>query len=375
MEPVLVKWLKYISLVVLVVQNAGQVLVMRYASTRPQQKFLSTVAVFFNEIVKLIFSFILFSATSKSPSSVLRSLKYHFCTNFFDTLKVGVPAFIYTIQNVLLYIAVENLEAATYMVTYQMKILTTAGFTVLMLNRRLSILQWLSLVVLIAGVALVQINAGKIQSPTMSPLDVFNVTTTVDSTAKEVLRHGNPLYGLACVAFACVLSGFAGIYFEKILKGSNVSIWMRNIQLAILSIPCGLVIIGIKDHKAVFENGFMQGFDYVVWIVVLIQAIGGLIVAVVIKYADNILKAFATSVAIIVATVAQIVVFNIYPKLLFLGGTVLVIAAVFIYGMFPYRSKRQEPPTAMIIKSKDAEADESQDADDENGSDNKTAKA
>uniref|UniRef100_A0AC34FR66 Uncharacterized protein n=1 Tax=Panagrolaimus sp. ES5 TaxID=591445 RepID=A0AC34FR66_9BILA len=204
MEFFLVKWLKYVSLVVLVLQNAGQVLVMRYASTRPQQKFLNTVAVFFNEIVKLIFSLLLFSATSKSLNSVLRSLKYHFCTNFLDTLKVGVPALIYTIQNVLLYIAVENLEAATYM------------------------------------------NAGKSQSPTMSPLDLLNDTITTTAPAeKEALRHGNPLYGLLSVLAACVLSGFAGIYFEKILKGSNVSIWMRNIQLAILSIPCGIIIIAV----------------------------------------------------------------------------------------------------------------------------------
>uniref|UniRef100_A0A914Y7I5 UDP-galactose transporter n=1 Tax=Panagrolaimus superbus TaxID=310955 RepID=A0A914Y7I5_9BILA len=286
---------------------------------------------------------ILFSATSKSLNSVLRSLKYHFCTNFFDTLKVGVPALIYTIQNVLLYIAVENLEAATYMVTYQMKILTTAGFTVLMLDRKLSVFQWLSLVVLIAGVALVQINAGKIQSPTMSPLDLFNDTTTTTAPAvKEVLHQGNPLYGLLAVLAACVLSGFAGIYFEKILKGSNVSIWMRNIQLAILSIPCGIIIIAIKDHEAVFKDGFMQGFDWVVWIVVFVQAVGGLIVAVVIKYADNILKAFATSVAIIVGI------------------------------MFPYKTTRPDIPTAMVLKEAEDTANGKQDA--VNEEENKAAK-
>lgn len=106
---------------VLVVQNAGQVLVMRYAQTRPQQKFLNTVAVFFNEIVKLIMSLILFTLSSKSVTVAARGLRYHFCTNFLDTVKVGVPALIYTIQNVLLYIAVENLEAATYMVTKMLK--------------------------------------------------------------------------------------------------------------------------------------------------------------------------------------------------------------------------------------------------------------
>jgi drug/metabolite transporter (DMT)-like permease len=43
-------------------------------------------------------------------------------------------------------------------VTYQMKILTTAVFSVLMLGKALSPMKWLSLVILVLGVALVQIN-------------------------------------------------------------------------------------------------------------------------------------------------------------------------------------------------------------------------
>lgn len=110
------KYLKYASLVILVIQNAGQVLVMKYAKSPNRDKFLDTVAVFFNEVVKLILSFVLYSLDSKSFSVALRGIKYHFFTNWLDTVKVGVPALIYTIQNVLLYTAVANLEAATYMV-------------------------------------------------------------------------------------------------------------------------------------------------------------------------------------------------------------------------------------------------------------------
>ena len=37
--------------------------------------------------------------------------------------------------------------------------------------------------------------------------------------------------GLLAVLTACCSSGFAGVYFEKILKGTKASIWMRNVQL------------------------------------------------------------------------------------------------------------------------------------------------
>lgn len=39
--------------------------------------------------------------------------------------------------------------------------------------------------------------------------------------------------GLTAVLLACCSSGFAGVYFEKILKGTAPSVWMRNIQLGV----------------------------------------------------------------------------------------------------------------------------------------------
>jgi UDP-sugar transporter A1/2/3 len=37
--------------------------------------------------------------------------------------------------------------------------------------------------------------------------------------------------GFGAVLMATLTSGFAGVYFEKILKTGPTSVWMRNIQL------------------------------------------------------------------------------------------------------------------------------------------------
>lgn len=59
-------WLRYVSLVVLVLQNTGQVLLMRYATRREQTQFLKTVAVFWNEVFKLVAATILFIVSTGS---------------------------------------------------------------------------------------------------------------------------------------------------------------------------------------------------------------------------------------------------------------------------------------------------------------------
>ena len=55
----------------------------------------------------------------------------------YDTSKLAIPSGLYAIQNNLLFIALSYLNAATYQVTYQLKILTTALFAVLILGKKI----------------------------------------------------------------------------------------------------------------------------------------------------------------------------------------------------------------------------------------------
>ncbi|XP_017573256.1 solute carrier family 35 member A3a isoform X1 [Pygocentrus nattereri] len=321
--------LKYLSLSVLVFQTTSLVLTMRYSRTLQSDgpRYLASSAVVVAELLKILTCVGLVckehSYSVRALSSILRQEILH---KPIETLKLAIPSGIYTLQNNLLYVALSNLDAATYQVTYQLKILTTALFSVSMLGRRLGLYQWLSLLILMAGVALVQ-------WPTDSP----------GTPEKEQPAGGSPFVGLVAVLVACCSSGFAGVYFEKILKETKQSVWVRNIQLGMFGLVFGLFGMLLYDGERVREHGMFQGYNSITWAVVSLQALGGLVIAAVIKYADNILKGFATSLSIILSTlISYFWLQDFEPTSIFFLGAVLVIVATFLYG---YESKPASNPS------------------------------
>ena len=160
------------------------------------------------------------------------------------------------------------LSQRNYQILSQLKILVTASFAVLILRTRLTWIKWLSLVILVAGVALVQVSGLK----------------------EDSAQNQSNMIGFVSVVFCCTLSGFSGVYFEKVLKGSDVSIWVRNVELALIGISLGLFGVWYKDSAAVLEYGFFHGYRRIVWAVIGLQACGGILVSLVICYADNLLK-------------------------------------------------------------------------------------
>ena len=52
-----------------------------------------------------------------------------------------------------------------------------------------------------------------------------------ENNSDEEANLSKSIVGLVAVLCACFSSGFAGVYFEKVLKSSRSSLWMRNVQL------------------------------------------------------------------------------------------------------------------------------------------------
>lgn len=175
--------------------------------------------------------------------------------------------------------------------------------------------QWGALYFLIAGISIIQLTDQK----------------KVSINALEQ----NRLLGFAAALGGCILSGFTSIYFEKMLKGADISLWMRNVQMSLLGIPLGIATCLSTDFNNITSKGFFHGYDWFVVYLVLLQTCGGLLIGLVMRYADNILKGFATSLSIIISCIASVYLFDFDLTAQFAIGVMIVIGSIYLYGYEP----------------------------------------
>ncbi|OBZ65775.1 UDP-galactose transporter [Grifola frondosa] len=255
-----------------------------------------------------------------------------------DCWKLSIPAMLYVVQNSLQFVAISNLPVATFQVTYQMKILTTAAFSVALLRKKLTSTKWLSLFFLAIGVGIVQLQtAGTGRIPVKQN---FPVGSAHDSAPLHI-HIMSPLKGFGAVTAACFTSGLAGVYFEMVLKNSKADLWVRNVQLSLFSLVPAVLPIIWETHphnRGGLMANLLRNFGGWAWATVAIQVFGGLVTAIVIKYSDNILKGFATSLSIVLSFLASVALFGFRITPSFLIGSSTVLVATWMYNQPPGRS-------------------------------------
>jgi UDP-sugar transporter A1/2/3 len=110
------KFMKHVSLVALTLQNAMSILLLRYVRTTSGGRFINSTAVINSEIQKTILSICLVFNEERNIIKGLKLMYDKIVCQPYDTFKTGIPALLYTLQNNLLFIAISNLDAATFQV-------------------------------------------------------------------------------------------------------------------------------------------------------------------------------------------------------------------------------------------------------------------
>lgn len=286
------KSIKLLVLGLLLFQNSAYTVLRRYSQGVRKETCSKHEILLLAELIKIAFAGYMVSQNRENPLDYFQHLAL-------KSSKMLVLALIYGLMNIISFVALQNIGAGTFTVFAQLKILTTAIFSSVMLARKYTTVQWRAMFSLM-------ISAVLFSEP------IWNKQSNGYSS-----DGGNALLGTIAVVTEVTLSGFASIYFEKVIKSStdNFDIWERNFQLALTSLPVYVLFIIFSSG----ENPKFSGWSFSSVLLSILGAAGGLLVALSIKYADAILKTLATSGAIVLS--------SIFDKT-FLGGPLTPIMSL-----------------------------------------------
>ena len=316
--------IKGVALSLLVLQISGFYLLVQHTRSIPGDHYDSDVVVLLIELTKLGMCLVMMAKESVHAVGLMRSFGEGFGMSELlkkeqraITLRLCIPAASYALQNNLTFVAALNLSAVLVQVIVQTKTLSAALFSMVIIGRRFSGIDWLSFFMLVAGVATVVV-----------------ANSQDDSSASSGEASGNVLLGLVAGLGAAASSGFAGVFVEFMFTKRGSSLWVRNVQLCFYSIPLQLGLLfyhRVVASDAAEAKGLFAGFHSSTVAVVLVQAVGGIINSIVIKYAGNMPRTFAAAVSIVLTSILAVLFFGQHVGGLFGLGVFVVVAATILY--------------------------------------------
>lgn len=324
-------------LVVLCLQNSMFTTLRRYSQGVLKETYSKYELLLLAEIIKILYSawmiknnMLVEESSDEGGGKIInprrknisQELKYLVSTS----RKMFVLALIYGSMNILSFVSLRNISAGMFTIFSQTKILTTATFSTIMLKRQYSWTKWRALIGLIMGVLL-------FSEPIWNP---ENPTNDDNKNAQD----GNAILGILAVLIEVSLSGFASIYFEKVIKMDplQLGIWERNFQLALGSIPVYLIFIAGNGGG---NAGFLQGWSPIAFLLAFLGAAGGLLVALSIKHGDSILKTLATTGAIVLTGCLDFIFLNgpMSPSMVIAGVMVIISICNYTFDATPKMEK------------------------------------
>lgn len=321
----------------------------RSRNVSPNDQYLSATSVVMGEMVKLFISIALLYKVNRSQdlSRKLPNTKKDVAeadsrlslNDIFkkvldrDILRIIFPASLYVLQSMFQLTGMMYLSPLTYQTLSQFKIIAVASLSTFLLGKTLNTRHWIAISSLLIGVIMVQMNSRAQVLEKIVRRDTFTDFRSVGL---------NIFIGPAFILASCFLGSLGGILLEKKVKRDSRpdSLWIFNAQLSIISFLPALCILLSECYQKGVSNPFIN-FSTLAWITVFARAGGGILVALILKHADNILKAFATCVAILLTLGVTAVSHGTYPSQHVCIGAILVIASTIGYALAEQQEKQK----------------------------------
>ncbi|XP_047992480.1 UDP-galactose transporter senju isoform X2 [Leguminivora glycinivorella] len=273
----------------------------------------TTLVVFLTELLKLVASATLYSYRRNDKPHIFRAV----ALNYKLLLLYFIPSLLYCFYNNLAFVNLSHYDPTSYYILLQFRVVLTAILFQCLFQRKLTLMQWVSLGILTLGCILKNFDAASVQSKTADA---------------SLWSHVFNIYFLS-INFQNFCSCLAGTYNEYLLKkqGASVDIFLQNVFMYLDSVICNFFILMLKGELGTVFDDFSSLANIFVILIIVNSAVVGIVTSFFLKNLNSILKTYASALELIITAVVCYLLFNI----LITWGTVISICLVSIaVGMY-----------------------------------------
>jgi len=321
-----------------------QSLIITYSKTSGKYTYNTTSTILLAEILKFCISAFMLYYFKMEINFRIRA----------ETLPYSVPALIYFIQNNLVFIALSYVDPTTYQVLVNLKIFTTGVLFRIFMGKELSSMQWAALVLLMIGCA----------------------TSQLSTKTEQIFAI--PIQGILICVVLSILSAAAGIATEYIMKKTPLKadpLHTQNMHLYFYGIIFNAMGYVLEGNPA---SGMFDGYNFTAILVIMSYSVTGLIISVIMRYADNMVKIYSVAVSMILTMLISIFLFSYVPTTQLLFGIIIITISILMYFNIINSNVSQTPPTAPSVStsapSSSPQSEEKNSGNDEKGSDEEDSK-
>uniref|UniRef100_A0A8C8HK82 UDP-sugar transporter protein SLC35A5 n=1 Tax=Oncorhynchus tshawytscha TaxID=74940 RepID=A0A8C8HK82_ONCTS len=358
--------------------GTSRILLLKFsANTQNKYDFLPASVNLLAEGLKLLFCLGMSLRVMVRDGRSCRELGCSSGSAFLRFMKWSVPAFLYFLDNLIIFYVMTYLQPAMAVLFSNVVILTTAILFRVVLKRRLSWVQWASLVILFLSIVSLTTGSGGSQraiampglhpSPLSPPTNSCLLYTQLeeqrrnDSTWSSVLPGQAEAWrgrlmgtlrslgmGHILLVLQCFISSMANIYNEKILKEGDQlqeSIFIQNSKLYMFGMLFNGLTLGLggEARGLTVRCGLLYGHNVYSLGLVLVTAALGLSVAFILKFRDNMFHVLTGQITTVLVTALSLFLFDFHPSLDFFLQAPVVLLAIFVYNA----SRPKDPEYAL----------------------------
>ncbi len=315
----------------LALQNSSYTLLRRYVTGVLKEDSSSQSILAVGEVLKMSFCFYmaLCAAAGNKFSALPAALPRLAKRLLLTAAPMCVPALVFLAMNLLSFVALARISASAFTLIQQSKLIATAVLSRLILLRRISLARWRALLTLLCAVLIIcdRTHPEQAQPCAGDAADAAGGGGGARAArAARAVRAAEYAVGVCAVGLEAVLSGFSNVYFEKVLKGSSVTLWERNVQLAGFSLFI-YVPMAVYAHPA----NPLEGWSALTCVVAFLGALGGVLIGLVISYLDSVSKNVALGAAIVLTAGLEHVYFAGPMNLPIVSAAAIVVLSILSY--------------------------------------------